>query len=103
MKSQGTLTNIEENDFRINVLIFLLALLRQLKQRLQENMKILKDLSYFSANYVLQSVKDASTICNVMKFLGINENTVAKADYQLQKINLVDGSTKRTQKSFRVK
>ena len=39
---------------------------------------------------MLQPVKDASAICNVMKFLGINEDTILKAAYQLQKINLVD-------------
>ena len=84
MKSQDTITNIEENDIRFQCSNFLLAFLRQLKQRLPENIKIFKDMSYFSVNYVymLQPIKDASTIRNVMKFLGINEDTVAKAHYQ---------------------
>ena len=35
-----------------------------------------------------------------MKFLGINEDTVAKADYQLQKINLVDWINKTNTEKF---
>ena len=57
-------------------------------------------MSYFSVNYMLHPVKDSSAICNVMKFLGINEDTVAKADYQLQKINLVDWITKINTENF---
>ena len=99
MKSYDTLTNIEENEIRIKCSNFLLSLLKQLKQRLPENIKILKDMSYFSVNYMLQPVKD-SAICNVMKFLGINEDTVPKADYQLLKINLVDWINKTNTKKF---
>ena len=36
---------------------------------------------------MLQPVIDASAISNVMKFLGINEDTISKADYQLRKIS----------------
>ena len=57
-------------------------------------------MSYFSVNYMLQPVKDASAICNVMKFLGINEDTISKADYQLQKINLVDWVNKMNTEKF---
>ena len=99
MKSQGTLINTEENDIRIRCSNFLIALIK-LKQRLSENIKILKDMSYFSVNYMLQPVKDASAICNVMKFLGINEDTTSKADYQLQKINLVDLVSKMNTEKF---
>ena len=57
-------------------------------------------MSYFSINYMLQPVKDASAICSVIKFFGINEDTVAKADYQLQKINLVDWINKTNVQKF---
>ena len=100
MKFQGTLANNEENDIRIRCSNFLLALLRQLKQRLPENIKILKSMSYFSVNYMLQPVKDASAICNVMKFLGVTEDTVAKADYQIQKINSIDWVNKTNTEKF---
>ena len=99
MKCQGTLINTEENDIRIRCSNFLIALIK-LKQRLSENFKILKDMSYFSVNFMLQPVKDASAICNVMKFLGINEDTISKADYQLQKINLVDWVNKINTEKF---
>ena len=89
-KSQGTLINTEENDIQIRCSNFLIALIKQRKQRLSGNIKILKDMSYFSVNYMFQPVKDASAISKVMKFLGIDEDTISKADYQLQKINLVD-------------
>ena len=68
MKSQGTLINTEENDIRTRCSNFLIALIKQLKQRLPKNIKILKDMSYFSVNYMLQPVKDVSAICNIMKF-----------------------------------
>ena len=42
MRSQDTLTNNEENDIQIRCSNFLLALLKQLKLRLHENIKILK-------------------------------------------------------------
>ena len=35
-----------------------------------------------------------------MKFLGINEDTISKADYQLQKINLVDRVNKMNTEKF---
>ena len=49
---------------------------------------------------MLQPIKDASAIYNVIKFLGINDDTVAKADYQLQKINLVDWINKTNTEKF---
>ena len=53
MKSQGTFINTEENDIQIRCSNFLIALIKQLKQRLPENIKILKDMSYFLVNYML--------------------------------------------------
>ena len=100
MKFQGTLINTEENDIQIRCSNFLIALIKQLKQRLPENIKILKDMSYLSVNYMLQPVKNASAICDVMKFLGINEDTISKADYQLQEINSVDWVNKMNTEKF---
>ena len=55
---------------------------------------------YFSVNYILQRVKDAFAICNVMKILGINKDTISKTDYQLLKINLVDWVNKMNTEKF---
>ena len=77
----------------------MIAIIKQLKQTVKKYQDI-ESMSYFSVNYMLQPVKDASAICNVMKFLSINEDTISKADYQLQKINLVDWVNKMNTEKF---
>ena len=49
---------------------------------------------------MLQPTKDISSICEVMKYLGAAQETIAKAEYQLAKINLVDWNNKLDTDSF---
>ena len=69
---------------------FLLALFKQLQQRLPDNIATLKNISLFSVNNELQPVKDIPAVCNVMKYLDASDGTIACAEYQLIKINLID-------------
>ena len=43
----------------------------------------------FSANNVLQPIKDLPKYCKAMEYLAISGNILAKAEYQPQSINLV--------------
>lgn len=61
-------------------------LFEHLKQRLPVNLNILKNNSVFSWK-ILKPVKDFPSICKVMKLLCASDKT---AEYQINKINLVD-------------
>ena len=90
LKEQNKLTNTDESCIRRRCCDFLLALHKQLKQHLPDNVKVLQNISCFSVNNMLQPVKDKTAICEVMKFLGASDQFLSQAEYQLSKINLVD-------------
>ena len=84
------MTKSKETGLRKTCQKFSLALFKQLQQRLPDNIATLKNISLFSVNNVLQPVKDIPAFCNVMKYLGASNKTIASAEYQLNKINLID-------------
>nr|XP_039247932.1 uncharacterized protein LOC120325836 [Styela clava] len=90
LKKQNKLTNTDETCIRKRCCDFLLALHKQLKQRLPDNLKVLQNISCFSVTNMLQPLKDKAAICEVMKFLGASDQSISQAEYQLSKINLVD-------------
>ena len=49
---------------------------------------------------MLQPVKDIPAFCNVMKYLGTSDSTIASAEYQLNKINLIDWPNKENTEAF---
>ena len=49
---------------------------------------------------MLQPVKDIPAFCNVMKYLGASDKTIASAEYQLIKINLIDWQNKENTEAF---
>ena len=53
-------------------------------QRIRDNLTMLKNLSLFSVNNVLQPIMDLPEYCKVMEYLGISGNILAKAESQLQ-------------------
>lgn len=100
LKNQNILTKVEETNIRRRCSEFLLFLYKQLKQRLPENVKILQNISFFSVNHMLQPVKDIAAICEVMKFLGASETSLSRAEYQLNKIYLVNWTNKEDTEAF---
>lgn len=91
---------MDETNLRNRCCNFLLSLFGQLKQRLPTNLNILKKVSLFSVKNMLQPVKDIPNICGVMKFLGASDNCLSQAQYQLNKINLVDWHNKTDTDAF---
>ena len=71
-----------------------------MQQRLPNNIATLKNISLFSVNNVLQPVKDIPAFCNVMKYLDTSDSTIASAEYQLNKINLIDWQNKENTEAF---
>ena len=49
---------------------------------------------------MLQPVKDIPAFCNVMKYLGVSDKIIASAEYQLNKINLIDWQDKENTEAF---
>ena len=49
---------------------------------------------------MLQPVKDIPAFCNVMKYLGASDKIIASAEYQLNKINLIDWQDKENTEAF---
>ena len=74
------MTKSKEIGLRKTCQKFSLALFKQLQQRLLDNIATLKNISLFSVNNVLQPVKDIPAFCNVMKYLGASNKTIASAE-----------------------
>ena len=89
MKSKGLLSQIEESNMRHRCQSFLICLFKQLKQRLPENLTVLKNVSLFSVSNVLQPVKDLEKYCEVMEYLAIPKSIIGRAVSQLQSIYTV--------------
>ena len=70
------------------------VLFKQSKQRLLENLEILRNVSLFSVQNILQPVKNVPKYCQLMKYLGTSDNSIAEAEIQLTKINLSDWKQK---------
>ena len=49
---------------------------------------------------MLQPVKDIPAFCNVMKYLGASDKIIASAEYQLNKINLINWQDKENTEAF---
>ena len=69
-------------------------LLKQLKQRLPEN---LKNVSLFSINNMLEAINDVPKYCDLMKYIGVSDQGVADAKMRLSKLNLIDWTEKKKQ------
>lgn len=100
LKTNNIISTVDETNLRNRCCNFLLLLFGQLKQRLPTNLNILKKVSLFSVKNMLQPVKDIPNICGVMKFLGASDNCLSQAQYQLNKINLVDWHNKTDTDAF---
>ena len=79
----------ESHYFRQQCQNYLISLYKQLKQSLSDNFAILKNVSIFSVNNVINPIKDLPKYSKVMEYLGISGNILCKAESQLQSINLV--------------
>ena len=66
-----------------------MSLYKQLRQGHPDNLAILKSVSLFSVNSVLKSIKHLPKSSKVMQCFIISGNILAKAESQLQCINLV--------------
>ena len=64
LKATRLLSNDEEAHLRKRCQNFCLVLFKQLKQRMLENLEILRNLSLFSVQNILQPVKDVPNIVN---------------------------------------
>ena len=94
LRATRLLPNDEEVHLRKRCQKFCLVLFKQLKQRLPENIEILRNVSLFSVQNILQPVKDIPKYCQLMKHLGASDNSIAEAEIQLTKINLIDWKQK---------
>ena len=87
-KFELPLSQTEEHNLRQRCKELPMSLHKQLKQILPDNLTVLKNLFIFSATNVLQPSKNLTKYSNVMEYLGISGNILAKAESQLQSINL---------------
>ena len=94
LRAARLLSNDEEVHLRKRCQNFCLVLFKQSKQRLPENLEILRNVSLFSVQNVLQPVKDVPKYCQLMKHLGASDNSIAEAEIQLTKINLINWKQK---------
>ena len=90
LNSAGKLKNGEELVIRDRCKNFLLSLFNQLKQRLPENIEILKTASVLSVKHALQPVKDNETLPKLLKCLGAADEDIEAAQGQFMKIHLID-------------
>ena len=68
----------------------LLHLFKQMKQRLPENIDILRNVSVFSVKNVLQPVKQYNSLTKLIEFMGSSAESISAAEIQLRKIHLID-------------
>ena len=61
-----------------------------MKQRLPENINILRNVSVFSIKNVVQPVKQYNFLNKLMKFMGSSAESISAAEIQLRKIYLID-------------
>ena len=64
----------EEHNLRQRCQDFLMALYKQLKQRLSDNFTKQSNVSLFSVNNVLQPIRDLSQCYKIMEYFGISGN-----------------------------
>ena len=90
LKNMCKITREEEICIRERCKKFLLCLFKQLKQRLPENIEILRTVSILSVRNVLRPVKNNEALTKLMKYFGVAGDVIALAQYQFQKIHLID-------------
>lgn len=92
LKDIGKLTCEREKTLRSRCQRFLMEVLKQLKQRLPENISILKNSSLLSVENALRAVKNS--ISSLMEYMGEQGNVIEAAEFQFRNINLIDWTNK---------
>ncbi|KMQ87143.1 zinc finger protein [Lasius niger] len=97
LRKDGKINVYDEQGIRERCKSFLLSLLKQLKQRLPENVVILKKISLLSVDNVLRAVKEP--IQPLLEYMG-GSRDIDAIESQLSKINLIDWTNKTKTISF---
>ncbi|TGZ50748.1 Zinc finger protein [Temnothorax longispinosus] len=91
LRKDGKINACDEQGIRERCKSFLLNLFKQLKQRLPENVAILKKISLLSVDNVLKAVKEP--IQSLVEYMNGSKDIDA-IELQLSKINLIDWTNK---------
>lgn len=75
---ESNITPDQEKNLRNRCSEFLIELIRQLRQRLPDNMKVLKTMSVLSVSQTLRVVKDS--VCSLLESMNFSSEITAKAD-----------------------
>ncbi|KAK3886341.1 hypothetical protein Pcinc_009497 [Petrolisthes cinctipes] len=87
---ESSITPDQEKNLRNRCSEFLIELIRQLRQRLPDNIKVLKTMSVLSVSQTLRVVKDS--ICPLLESMNFSSEIIAKADMQWSNITLIKWS-----------
>lgn len=87
LKKSNKISCDQENQLRQRCKNFLISIVKQLQQRLPDNIEILEQVEMFSPQNVLKQCKNnITTIC---EYFGLEKSIIEKIDLQWRKINLV--------------
>lgn len=98
LKKSNKISVDQENILRQRCKNFLIVIVKQLLQRLPDNIQILEEIEVFSPQNALSQVKD--NIISICKHFGIETPIIEKIDLQWRKINLVIWKNKKDAVQF---
>ena len=98
LKSSGKLMDEEERELRLRCKRFLVVLLAQLKQRLPDNIRILKSASLLSVDNSLKPIKNS--IVGLMELMDETDEGIVVAEEQFRKLCLINWSNKTNSYKF---
>ncbi len=98
MRIEKKITQDDENNLRSRSPHFLLCLFKQLKQRLPDNLNVLKNISLFSVENILKHVKEP--IIPILELMCMREEDISAAEYQYNTIHLHQWTNKKNTEQF---
>lgn len=99
MINANQISKDNENILRERCISFVVALMKQLQQRLPENMNIFQKTEILSPSNVLKQIKE--NITDLCDCFGVNNEEIEKIETQWRKINLVSWKYTSTAIDFR--
>ncbi|CAI6357069.1 unnamed protein product [Macrosiphum euphorbiae] len=90
LRNLKLLTNLDEKNLRSRCISFATVLVKQLQQRLPENLGILQKVEIISPSNVLHQIKD--NISPLCEYFGLDLINIEKIEMQWRKINLITWS-----------
>lgn len=87
LKKSNKISADQENQLRQRCKNFLIVIVKQLQQRLPDNITILEEIEVFSPQNVLKQLKDS--VIPICQHFGIENSVIEKIDLQWRTINLM--------------